>query len=305
MLHPGRFPTKSRCRFTQYIASKPDKYGIKFFLLVDVVSKYLCNGFPYLGKDEERPGNLQLAEHVVMRLMDGYLNKGHNIVCDNFFTSLSLAETLLIRDTTLLGTMRHNRREMPQVDEIMKKCGTHDTKVLTTESGCTLTMYKCKPKKTVCILSSLHKNVSIAENGKKKPITVTDYNAGKFGVDIVDQMAKKYSTKCSTRRWPVAVFANVLDLTSINAWILYSRVCEQKISRRNFILSLVKEMCHSEDQASTSNQFAESQRRGEKRKKCQIMCKNKTSTFCSRCKKCVCGSCTAEKRFFTICVNCI
>ena len=24
------FPTKARCRFTQYIASKPDKYGIKF-----------------------------------------------------------------------------------------------------------------------------------------------------------------------------------------------------------------------------------------------------------------------------------
>ncbi len=46
------FPTKARYRFTQYIANKHDKFGIKFWLLADVDSKYLLNGFPYLGKDE-------------------------------------------------------------------------------------------------------------------------------------------------------------------------------------------------------------------------------------------------------------
>jgi hypothetical protein len=48
------FPTKARCRFTQYIASKPDKYGIKFWLAVGVQSKLFINGFNYLGKDETR-----------------------------------------------------------------------------------------------------------------------------------------------------------------------------------------------------------------------------------------------------------
>ena len=43
------FPTKARFSFTQYIASKPDKFGIKFWLAADT-SKYLINGFPYLGK---------------------------------------------------------------------------------------------------------------------------------------------------------------------------------------------------------------------------------------------------------------
>ncbi len=33
------FPTKARRRFTQYIAKKPDKFGIKFWLLADVDSK--------------------------------------------------------------------------------------------------------------------------------------------------------------------------------------------------------------------------------------------------------------------------
>ena len=35
------FPTKSRGRFTQYMLNKPDKFGIKFWLAVDVESKYI------------------------------------------------------------------------------------------------------------------------------------------------------------------------------------------------------------------------------------------------------------------------
>ncbi|KAK7161569.1 hypothetical protein R3I94_004298 [Phoxinus phoxinus] len=51
------FPTKSRCSFIQYIATKPDKFGIKFWLAADVDTKYMVNGAPYLGKDAtRRPG---------------------------------------------------------------------------------------------------------------------------------------------------------------------------------------------------------------------------------------------------------
>ena len=48
------FPTKSRCRFTQYMPNKPDQFGIKFWLAVDVESKCTLNDIPYLGKDELR-----------------------------------------------------------------------------------------------------------------------------------------------------------------------------------------------------------------------------------------------------------
>jgi len=34
--------------------NKPDKFGIKFWLASDVETKYVVNGFPYLGKDETR-----------------------------------------------------------------------------------------------------------------------------------------------------------------------------------------------------------------------------------------------------------
>ena len=48
------FPSKARCPFTQYMASKPDKFGQKYRLAVDKESKYVINGFPCVGKDEMR-----------------------------------------------------------------------------------------------------------------------------------------------------------------------------------------------------------------------------------------------------------
>ena len=49
------FPTKAGCKFIQYMAQKPDKFGIKFWLAVDLSSKYVLYGFLYLGKEEEWP----------------------------------------------------------------------------------------------------------------------------------------------------------------------------------------------------------------------------------------------------------
>ena len=83
------FPTKSRCRFTQYMPNKPGKFGIKFCLMHEDNSKYLVNGFPYLGKDSDRI-DVGLGKHVVLNLMKDYLNRGYTITADNFFTSLPL-----------------------------------------------------------------------------------------------------------------------------------------------------------------------------------------------------------------------
>ena len=109
------FPSKARCRFTQYMANKPDKFGIKFWSLVDNDTKYICNAFPYLGKDELRSANESLPESVAIRLMSPFLNKGRNVTTDNFFTSASLARTLKANDTSIVGTISRTRREIPAV----------------------------------------------------------------------------------------------------------------------------------------------------------------------------------------------
>ena len=71
-------PCQARCEFIQCMANKPDKlFGLKFWLLVDVQSKYLCNGFPYLGRDETHNGDYSLPTAVVMKLVEHLANYGN------------------------------------------------------------------------------------------------------------------------------------------------------------------------------------------------------------------------------------
>lgn len=77
----------------QYMPNKPDKFGIKFWILTDLETKYCLNIMPYLGKDETRVDNL--GTHVVMQLMQPCLGLGYNVTMDNIFTSTLLAEKLL------------------------------------------------------------------------------------------------------------------------------------------------------------------------------------------------------------------
>ena len=82
------------------MANKPDKFGIKFWIAVDLESKYILNAIPYLGKDETRPGTQRLSESVVIKLVELYLGKERNITTDNFYTSTHLATQLLKKEVT-------------------------------------------------------------------------------------------------------------------------------------------------------------------------------------------------------------
>ncbi|GAA6087470.1 acetylserotonin O-methyltransferase 2 isoform X1, partial [Tachysurus ichikawai] len=97
------FPTKVCCPFTQYITTKPDKFGIKFWMATDLETKYVCNASPYLGKDPSRKKGERLAESVVMNLMEPFLDDGRNVTTDNFFTSLSLSHRLLQQKNNATG----------------------------------------------------------------------------------------------------------------------------------------------------------------------------------------------------------
>ena len=92
--------------------NKPVKFGIKFWLAVDVDTKYILNAIPYLRKKESRAPSQRLFDGVVMNLMQPYLGKGRNVTTDNFFTSYSLAKQLL-QKTSIVGTVNKARKELP------------------------------------------------------------------------------------------------------------------------------------------------------------------------------------------------
>ena len=52
----------------------------------------------------------------------------------------------------------------------------------------------------------MHSTVDIGDDQKSKPKTVNFYNSTKFGVGVVDQMARKYIVNATSRSWPVQFF---------------------------------------------------------------------------------------------------
>ena len=68
------------------------------------------------------------------------------------------------------------------------------------------------------------------------------YNENKVGVDCFDQMARLYTTRSASRRWPLAVWVNIFDIVAINSYVLYKKVISNRITRRQFILMLVENL---------------------------------------------------------------
>jgi hypothetical protein len=291
------FPTKARCRFTQFMPSKPDKYGIKFWILVELKSKFCLNIAPYLGKDENRVDSL--GTHVVMKLMQPFFGLGYNVTTDNFFTSHELAQKLCARRTSIVGTVRSSRKDLPPPP----KLDLHESQFY--ESGpTTLAFYQCKASKMVILLSTLHKGAGRSNDEKKKPDIVHYYNKNKCGVDLLDSMCRQTSTKAGCRRWPLAVFYNILDLAAVNAWIIFCKATGRNISRRTFIISLANQLA-STSPPSLRQMITTSQTLPEKlsaRVNCRVKLNcnhNRTTTLCIKCKRPVCGQCLSNK-----CLDC-
>ena len=127
----------------------------------------------------KRPHSKQMHKSgdVCLNLLQPYFEKGYNVTTDNYFTSLKLAEELMTKKTTILGTIGKQRREVPNTEFLMKDKLLHDSEIFSSPSDCSLTVYKTKKKKMVCILSSTQKHAKVDESDKKKlPETVQYYN---------------------------------------------------------------------------------------------------------------------------------
>lgn len=102
-----------RCSFKTYMPTKPGRYGIKIWTLCDSETSYCLNQDIYLGKEEDvNVREKNLSSKVVTNLVDT-LNinlKGRNVTTDRYFTSLHLAQELLKRDLTCVGTIEKKKK---------------------------------------------------------------------------------------------------------------------------------------------------------------------------------------------------
>ena len=106
-------PFRGQSGFRQSMSKKPDKYEMKLFFMCDCTSGYTYNGLSYTGRkgDTRRVG---LTEHVLKTFCNPVRNSGINVTTDNRFTSTKLAEDLLLKQITLLGTLKKNKPDIPK-----------------------------------------------------------------------------------------------------------------------------------------------------------------------------------------------
>lgn len=219
-------PFRGRLGFRQYIPGKRHKYGVKVFKMCDQKG-YTHSLSIYQGKNDAN--SKSLATNVVMQLCEEYLDHGRIVVTDNFYTSLPLATDLLNRKTHTVGTLRQNRKGLPK-EVTTAKIKKGDIIGKENEKG--IVVLKWKDKREVHLLSTYH-NLDIVSTGKKnrigedimKPQSVIDYNSGKAGIDMSDQMSSYSTPVRKSIRWYHKVAVELLmGTTVVNALVLYKAV---------------------------------------------------------------------------------
>ncbi len=209
---------RGRCSFIVYMPSKPGgKYGIKVWWATDAETSYPLNGQVYLGKVGVGR-EVGQGRRVVCDMVKPWYYSGRNVTIDNFFGSVPLAEELLDRNMTMVGTVRKNKADIPP-KLLPDRRREEFSSLFAFADKLTLVSYVPKPNKAVLVLSTMHHDTNV-EGPNCKPSMTMHYNATKGGVDNLDHMARYYTVKRKTNRWPLVVFYNMIDMGGIAAFII-------------------------------------------------------------------------------------
>ncbi|GAU99785.1 hypothetical protein RvY_10737-1 [Ramazzottius varieornatus] len=74
-----------------------------------------------------------------------------------------------------------------------------------------------------------------------------EYNRTKAGVDTLDQLTGNYSCRRKTSRWPMALFYDILDISALDAYIIWCEInpgwnSTLPTKRRMFLQDVSKKM---------------------------------------------------------------
>ena len=191
------------CKFRQYMQSKPAKYGIKFWAIVDVLSSYILNVDVYLGTDlaNIRDKTVSVGESVVLKLVQPYCHQEKRVLaCDNFFSSINLAVSLYNKSIHFVGTLRKNKKEISHEFQPSSK-RTIESSLFGFSKNLTIVSYVPKKSKAVIVLSTHHQDMMVNASVANKPEIILSYNSLKGGVDTADHLIENFSCRRKTRRW--------------------------------------------------------------------------------------------------------
>ena len=178
----------------QFIRGKPIRYGFKFWCLTSPEG-YMIKIQPYTGGNKIE--GKTVGESVTENLCLGFVLKGSCIFMDNYFTSLSLMDTLSSEDLFCVGTIRSDRIENAPLKDVRKAergtCSSVDDKQNN------ISLVRWNDNNQVTLITNLKDNVLFevgnCKGWKRKerkradvpqPNLIKLYNKKMGGVDLFD-----------------------------------------------------------------------------------------------------------------------
>ena len=98
------------------MTKKPTKFGIKLWVICEADAGYCLRYQIYTGKLDQGQEH-GLAHRVVFDLAENYLDKGHRIYFDIFYSTVKLSQDLENRQTYACGTIRSDREDFLSVSK--------------------------------------------------------------------------------------------------------------------------------------------------------------------------------------------
>ena len=260
---------KGRSYLRQYTPQKPIKWGVKVFAAADVTTSYLIDFNVYTGAVQGQT-ETGLTHAVVVNLTDSHRNAGHVVFTDNFYTSPTLADSLLAAGTHLVGTLRVNRLHVPQPLKKVKDFDKSNRGSMRYVQSGNKVFVQWKDKHTVTTLSTYHKATDYVmkqrntkEGGRRVVLevkmsnVVQDYNHGMGGIDVFDQRCTPYRMCRKSRKFWKAVFFDFIEIAAVNSMILFEayRATHPELNRpasydhEEFRVALTRQLGSIEDDA--------------------------------------------------------
>ncbi|CAH2098252.1 unnamed protein product [Euphydryas editha] len=294
--------------------------------LCDAKTSYFYNGYIYSGKGSDGEGltaeekKLLVPSQSVLRLSEPLRNSNRNVTFDNWFTSMELVDAMKKRGLTCIGTVKKNKREIPESFKPSQRREIGSTLYGFTNQT-TLVSHVPKKGKAVILASSMH-HCEGTDETTGKPEIIAFYNSTKGGVDELDKKCSIYSCSRRTRRWPLVLFYRILDISMVNAYIVH-QVHHAKMERGVFLKQLSRQLVlgHMKRRVCAKiprelkmtmtrilgpdmpNQVEPDDSRQKQRKTCAFCpprLKRKSSYRCKHCQKYICLEC-AQK----VCIDCL
>ena len=227
------YPMRHQIAFRQYNPNKPAKYGLLFKFINDARFPFTYQATVYAGKPESGNGPYYIdktenyIKYLVTQMEKDVSLQGRNLSMDMLYTSISIAQWLLEKKITVVGTLQTNC-----IGILDKLKSTKDREDLSAtiyweeeKKDMAMCTYTVKTKsngwKNVLMLSTMQPLLGVTrDDDKKNPALYKFYDFTKGGTDIVDQKIGSYTCKAKSPKWKMIGLYYILDTIRINATTL-------------------------------------------------------------------------------------